>query len=149
MCVCSYLTAPTLHYTTKTTTDTWYLWRLFGWTAPLACYAFFLVAVACNALLVRPLIPLVYIQARPFSFCSGSVSTFISHNRLTLTHACYPNNIYHRSGARATSGTCTPASGTSWRPSRSTGACPSRAGGRTRHVYNLYIYNHVSTIQSH
>jgi hypothetical protein len=43
--------------------DTWYLWRLFGWTAPVACYAFFLVAVACNALLVRPLIPLVYTQA--------------------------------------------------------------------------------------
>lgn len=83
----------TLHYSTKTTTDTWYLWRLFGWTAPLACYAFFLVAVACNALLVRPLIPLVYIQARPFSFCSGSVSTFISHNRLKLTHMLSQQHI--------------------------------------------------------
>jgi len=30
----------------------------------VACYAFFLVAVLCNALLVRPLVPLVYTQVR-------------------------------------------------------------------------------------
>jgi hypothetical protein len=49
---------------TQQTPDTWYLWRLFGWTAPVACYAFFLVAVLCNALLIRPLVPLVYTQVR-------------------------------------------------------------------------------------
>jgi hypothetical protein len=42
--------------------DTWYLWRLFGWPAPLACYGFLLVGLTVNTLFLRSLVRLVYGQ---------------------------------------------------------------------------------------
>lgn len=42
--------------------DTWFLWRLFGWTAPVACYAYFLIGVVINSLWLRRLVQLVYQQ---------------------------------------------------------------------------------------
>lgn len=160
-----------------TTTDTWFLWSLFGWPAPLACYAFFLLAVALNALLVRPLLPLVYEQASaccclafpclplesregeiglllcqgPFLECqmwgwpnqppTHSPAPFARTPLSIESHPSLPHpptalhqstNPTYRRNARATSVSCTPASGTTWRPSRCTAACPSRGGGRTR-----------------
>ncbi len=43
--------------------DTWYMWHKLGWAGPVACYAFFVVGVACNALCARHLVGLVYRQA--------------------------------------------------------------------------------------
>jgi hypothetical protein len=42
--------------------DTWFLWRLFGWTAPVACYAYFVIGVVINSLWLRRLVQLVYQQ---------------------------------------------------------------------------------------
>ncbi|CAM9770044.1 unnamed protein product, partial [Phaeothamnion confervicola] len=43
---------------------TWYLTRLFGWTAPAACYLYFALAAAATRATLRRVVPLVYAQER-------------------------------------------------------------------------------------
>ncbi|CAM9542990.1 unnamed protein product, partial [Scytosiphon promiscuus] len=43
---------------------TWYLVGMFGWTAPAACYVYFIVASAVNWAVVKQVVPAVYREQR-------------------------------------------------------------------------------------
>ncbi|CAM9719917.1 unnamed protein product, partial [Choristocarpus tenellus] len=43
---------------------TWYLLGMFGWTAPAACYLFFVLASLTNWVMVKKVVPAVYTQER-------------------------------------------------------------------------------------
>lgn len=65
--------------------DTWFLSRLFGWTAPTACYAYFVVGLAINAIWLRSLVPLVYQQVVAcFSYCMPPFCTGVYGLSITL-----------------------------------------------------------------
>jgi len=43
---------------------TWFIWHLLGWPAPAACYLFFFSSALVNALLLRRIVPYIYLQEK-------------------------------------------------------------------------------------
>lgn len=56
---------------------TYYLWNLFGYAVPLACYAYFVVSTFCTALFSRAIVPIVYQQEKLEGIYRGQHVRFI------------------------------------------------------------------------
>jgi ABC-type uncharacterized transport system fused permease/ATPase subunit len=63
-CTCTAVHVRLLIHLTLRGADAWYLWRMFGWVAPVSCFVYFIAGAAVNTYLIRRLVALVYLQEK-------------------------------------------------------------------------------------